>query len=391
MSFSGRYAYDQTAALSFPRLVGSEGEVRAREYIVNEMKRLGLEVEEEEFSASSFPTAVLARVIMLILSAPIALSAFLYYLGRPAGALVVVTGGILFGVIALKKLTRSFESFVKFGKTSPSKNITGRQGTKGFGNVVMMAHYDTKSQPFPVELRIIIYLMSGIGIFGGGLGVFILSLLDLLGVSVGGGGAIFTINVFALAISASLLFNSVNNYSDGALDNAAGVGVILGIAKAMRENPVEGLSFTYVATSAEELGLLGAEAWIKVHEKEFDRERTMFLNYDGPGAKSGPVIALLRFGIPVRDVAGYLGEFFREVVRERKVKNAGSLYLPFGASTDMIPAANAGFKVLNLGSLMRGVHTRKDRIDRISAESLELAGVIGLDVIKKFKDKIGGN
>ncbi len=394
MSFDGRYAYDQTAALSFPRLVGSEGEVRAREYIVKEMKRLGLQVEEEDFLASSFPVGVLTRVIMLVLSSPIALAAFLYYRGHPAWALAVATGGLLLGVMALNKLTRSFEPFIKYGRTFPSKNITGRQGSGGggkMGNVVVMAHYDTKSQPFPVEVRIFIYLLSGIGIFGGGVGVFILGLLDILGVGAGGGGAIFALSIFTVAISALLLFNSVQNHSDGALDNAAGVGVMLGIAKAMRDKPVEGLSFIYVATSAEELGLLGAEAWIKVHAKEYDHGKTMFLNYDGPGAKSGSVIALPRFGIPIRNVAGYLGNFFKEVIEEGKLTNARTLYLPFGATTDMIPVANAGFKVLNLGSMMRGVHTRKDRIDRISAEALELAGTIGLDVIEKFKRKMLGD
>ncbi len=151
---------------------------------------------------------------MLVLSSPIALAAFLYYRGHPAWALAVATGGLLLGVMALNKLTRSFEPFIKYGRTFPSKNITGRQGSGGggkMGNVVVMAHYDTKSQPFPVEVRIFIYLLSGIGIFGGGVGVFILGLLDILGVGAGGGGAIFALSIFTVAISALLLFNSFAN------------------------------------------------------------------------------------------------------------------------------------------------------------------------------------
>jgi len=60
-SRSGRRAFQFTAELSFPRLVGSPGERRARELITRKWESLGLQVETQEFQASDFAINTAAR------------------------------------------------------------------------------------------------------------------------------------------------------------------------------------------------------------------------------------------------------------------------------------------------------------------------------------------
>ena len=54
MSVDENNAYRITERLSFPRLVGSEGEQKAIKVVVDEFEKAGLEVKRESFETSFF-------------------------------------------------------------------------------------------------------------------------------------------------------------------------------------------------------------------------------------------------------------------------------------------------------------------------------------------------
>lgn len=389
MKFDGDYAYEITKSLSYPRMVGSDGEKKARDDIEKWMKEIGLETSREDFLASDFPMGVLARWVMLVISVPLLLSAVSYRAGLPAVTLIFA----LLTVASIWKTARianNFKDFLKYGRQVPTQNITGKFiPPQEKAHVVLMAHFDTKSQPFPIELRILAYLVSALANLIALIAVSAASVGALLGIWQPYGNSALIISIAAVLVSVSLVFNKVENKSVGSLDNAAGIGVILGIAKAWMEKPFSDIGLTVVATSAEEWGLQGAERWIEKHAPEYPKDKTIFLNYDGPGAKGGRIIITSRFGLPPREIAGAeLKQEFESACRELSIKNARDVYIPFGASTDMMPVSERGFRVLNLGSLSRGVHTVKDNMENIDAGELQKAGDIGLKVIQKFRSRI---
>lgn len=389
MRFDGQYAYDMTAKLSYPRMVGSDGNAKARDQIEEGMLAMGLGVVREDFNASTFVMGVMARGVMFVVAAPMFIGALSYKTGHPVTALIFALITLAVGWQS-SKVANDFKPFNKYGRQVPTQNVTGRlKGGEEMGHVALMAHFDTKSQPFPIEMRILAYLLGGLGVLVGAAWLLVASLGALLGLWHAGGNALFIVALIGTAISASLIWNKVENFSDGALDNAAGVGVIMGIAKAWAADPPEGLSLSVIATSAEEWGLQGAQQWIEKHAEELDPAKTIFLNYDSPGMKGGRILMTSTFGLPRLEISGpALKADFEAACRELSIQNAKDVYIPFGASTDMMPVSKRGFKVLNILSLARGVHTKRDNIRAIDPNELQKAGDIGIKVIERFKVRL---
>ena len=76
----------------------------------------------------------------------------------------------------------------------------------------------------------------------------------------------------------------------GANDNLTAVAVLVAIAEALRERPVEGLRVQLVSVGAEETLQGGIYGYCERHLAGMDRERTFFLNVETVG---GPSLALL--------------------------------------------------------------------------------------------------
>jgi Zn-dependent M28 family amino/carboxypeptidase len=167
-----------------------------------------------------------------------------------------------------------------------------------------------------------------------------------------------------------LQFNFTNNASDGALDNAAGIGILLELARqwqgSAKGNKRDDIMF--VATGAEELGLLGAIRFINKYAPSYDLGNTYFINLDGPGAK-GRIIYVTGFGIPPVRTCNKLRVLTGEIVREKL--SAGSLTLFVGAALDIIPVAARGFEAISIssGALSKpflAVHSKNDRIEMLT-------------------------
>lgn len=76
----------------------------------------------------------------------------------------------------------------------------------------------------------------------------------------------------------------VHKFVNGANDNGSGVTAILTLAQQYAQHPLESAEIIIVATGCEEVGTVGAQAFLEQHFDDFDRENTYVLNFDNVGA-----------------------------------------------------------------------------------------------------------
>lgn len=87
--------------------------------------------------------------------------------------------------------------------------------------------------------------------------------------------------VVVLGIAAVLLLQwGYGPYVPGAADNASGTAAVMALAEAWRDDPVDDVELVAVCAGCEEVGLLGAQAWIRSHRHALRATPTWFINID---------------------------------------------------------------------------------------------------------------
>jgi hypothetical protein len=229
--------------------------------------------------------------------------------------------------------------------------------TRGAGTTWLVAHLDSKSQPVPILVRV-----SGvIGLIVSVVAGLIVSLLQWRGADVtalwpwiGGTGILF-----ALPVSASV----VQARSPGALDDASGVGTVLMVAQSLPPHVPLGV----VLTSAEELGLAGARAWVQ------GRAPAAAINVDGVDDRGAIRLTWTR-----RAPRDLIERLTKSGSRERIAVRAGRL-LP-GALLDGVALADAGWDVVTVsrGTLatVARIHLPADSLAHLEGNGMVLAASI---------------
>jgi len=374
-------AYRITERLSFPRLIGTEGEKKAIEIVIDEFQKAGYKVIREEFETSFF-NWILARFIFLPLSAILILAAYLLMIS-PISSIFLSISLLLVGMYATRFSGSGEEPR---GKNYITENIYGKLISPDAKlDVLYMAHWDSKSQTFSSLLRIIIFIIA---IFG----ALILSLLNIIGGIISLTGNLdpnyywaVLISSIVVGIIASLnVFNKTGNESPGALDNAASVGVMLELARYFKANPPTHINLTFISTGSEELNLGGANAFIRNHKNELDPVRTYFINFDGIGGK-GIIRLITSYGFPKKSSSDKLNTLFLDVAKELGIV-CKSIWLPVGAWSDYMPVIKAGFEACWLASQgsMLNVHRASDNMETISKTGLKNALLLNIGVIEKL-------
>src|SRR5690606_25878620 len=131
-------------------------------------------------------------------------------------------------------------------------NLAASRGSAGEVRVWLLAHLASKPQPVPIAVRAVSLVTLSLTV----LAALSYAAWQVAGLSAGGGWAALAILAVASALPAAMC--GVGNRSPGALDNATGVAAALLAAAAL---PV-GRRLGVCLTSAEELGLAGARAWV---------------------------------------------------------------------------------------------------------------------------------
>lgn len=374
MKFDAQRAYQHIAQLAIPRAVGSEGEAKARAYIVEQLSTIGLRVEEESFHFTQFPAEVLPRLIFVASTIAVLIACWV----SPNHPLLagLLCDGVLVGVLALTRWQRSLEWLYNIGRKHTSKNVIATRNAVDDANfeLVFVAHYDSKSQLLPIAIRAGCYGIAFILLFGLAVLVTVpivlpVELPEVLIWTIGGGVC------FCLIL---LQFNFTQNRSPGAFDNASGVGVLLELARCLTgQVPPDQIRLTFLSTGAEEYGMCGALRYIQQHADRHSPKRTFVINIDGVGAV-GDIALITRYGVPTVVTSRQLGEAIRECGAQIGI-DAEDVYFPVGVGYDGIPIASRGFDTVTLSAGGFGwaalkIHSKNDGLELIDLDSLQRVG-----------------
>ncbi len=395
LSFDPRTALRYAEAMARPRLVGTAGEAAVREELANQLEAAGCRVERELFhfwNAANYALAL--QVLGAVVLAGLSLVRLISY---PAAAL-----GLLVMLVAVPFITKGSEWLSLIPDTRPdawctrllrraglvhaAQNLVATPkdapGSPDCKHLYLMAHYDSKSQPLPITVRAVLFMVLFGSIFGFILFTGLASFFSFLTPGV------FLMGLAVMGSGLPHLCNVVGNKSPGAIDNASAVGLVLHLAEVLANTPelCSGLRITYLLTSAEEVCLLGASAHVMRRREAFktataDR-KLLFLNFDGVGIKG-------RLAYDGRGGKTPRGELVR--LTEEAAQATGIHVTPFrllGALFDHIPFARRNLDamtLLSLGKASRTVHTPRDDIRQLHPCGFEKAGKLTLEIIRRWR------
>lgn len=393
MPFDPATALTYARALARPRLLGTgEDDIVAQE-ISDNLTRFGWRVERQPFE---FVTGVNQMVRLMVAAGEVFVLLIFWawgvsdWLSIPMAALLLA---LLFSIEGLLRAaegaslerTDSLLSRVcwQVGKRYRTANIIARftpsSGASPFGehewggasHLYLVAHFDSKGQFIPVVIRagLFFLLSTGVGVFASAtLLRAVFPALTSLGALAG---------IVALLAGVPLLLLDSNNHSSGAIDNASGLGLVLHLAECLAHDSTwrEKLDVTILITSAEELAVMGAAAYVRANLRALQAQTRFLhiLNFDGIGVKGRLNFA----GQP-----GRLWDATRQACAE--------LGLPLvrlglgGVMFDHIPFERHGLDALTLtsvGSASWYVHTVRDTVDQLDEEGFRQGGAVALRVI----------
>jgi hypothetical protein len=376
VEFEPEIALKYAASIARPRLVGTAEHEAVANELTAQLEQWGYHVERQPFEFSTALNALLA--LALFLNA--VCMAVMMMARQPAAAAIDVIMWVLAGLIG-----RSISSFAvisaqpswreriacRLGKRYTASNLVAMspQDDRSCRTLYLVAHYDSKSQRWPLVVRIALFTLLIPGTWFA-IGAALLNqtstVSDVLGLS-------------AATASALLVMSGTGNASPGAIDNASGVGTVLHLAEclAARSDWRERLRVIIVLTSAEELGLMGATAYVKKNVLQLQREEAIILNFDGVGI-DGEVQWV---GATSSDVARMIGAAAREAaIPIGRFRFIGALF-------DHIPFAQRGLDAASLiavGRASRSIHTARDTVDQLHVRGFDRAGRVALSAIENF-------
>jgi hypothetical protein len=389
MSIDGDNAYRITKRLAFPRLIGSEGEKKAIEVVLDEFRKAGYDKIYREKFTTSFYNWIAIRLLFLPIGFCLILLAISFYV-NPWISLILIGINTFVGYKALSMATSSEIKLMKNEENNyETENIyVDLKNNNSKGTIVFIGHWDSKSQSFSSSTRILIIIIAALGAIIILLLYLILSIIQLITHF-----QIILLNHILLGITIIIsgigilnFFNKTGNNSPGAYDNAAAVGVVIELAKYFKDNPNYNLDFIFLSTSSEELNLGGIKSFLKQHQNEFDKNSTYFINFDLIGGAE-LIRIISSFGIPRKVSSKKLNKLFLTSAEELDIR-AKDIYLPTGAWSDYMPVVQEGFEACWIASQpgLKLVHTKKDDMNLVSKESMKNTLLLCVEVVKKLNN-----
>jgi len=381
--FNGNWALKYVEEIAFPRRTGTQGEQKAAQTITRILKELGYETCEEDFCIPLAPWIWIKGV--LLISLLFLFTTWLTFEKIPFVA-VFLSGFFLLGVAVWERLWLYLGRWVVSGSMKrgmQSKNILAYlPGNEGGQPFYLVAHYDSKSQFLNPYLRTGFFLLGSAsgGIFIIWVWVFVIKSW------IGQGGFCIPLAIqvcFSLAVMMNLLllFTKIGNESDGAVDNASGVGVLLEVSRNLIIHKPSVINPTFLFTGAEEMGLLGSLMFRKRHGEEMVQKEALLINIDSVG-KEGRMRGCSSTALSKR--------WLRRVHEVAQEKGIRLQRLPFhrGILMDHLPFCSLGIPSISLTSISREgwhLHTQRDRFCLVKKEGLIEMGRLILDLIESFE------
>lgn len=242
------------------------------------------------------------------------------------------------------------------------------------GNLLFMCHLDSKGQRLPMKFRVFFFKLW---IFSSTCCLIIV----LLKIFIYGhlGFWLFIIGAVFLALNfiatAALCFNTTNNKSPGAIDNASGIVCVLELLTYYSDSKfrLNNYNLWFLFTGAEENGTMGARhLYNKV--KHLDKAKSFMLNFD-------------TIGRTLDVITDERGNFFFKNTKDFTITYHTPKRIRFARSDAYIFADKGigGFGVLDKNSY-RYAHSKEDTIDKVDVNLLNKL-LTHITIILKFVDK----
>ena len=309
-------------------------------------------MRERPFEYSQFPGRYGTPIAGAVLAIALAGSAWAGTAGRPGVALAILIVALAIVAITGGWMARRGVLTLPWKRES-AVNLEAVRGSPE-PRVWLVAHLDSKSQPVPILVRAAgISVLTLVWIAG-----LAIAVAQLTGATLA--SAWMPLAAVGLVASLPVLASVVGSASPGALDNASGVATVLCAAAAVPRARALGV----LLTSAEELGLAGARAWVG------GRSPAIAINVDGVD-DSGALTAMWSGGRPGMLISKLLTAS-RRAVRTVKVRRL----LP-GILVDAVALADAGWMTVTIsrggiGTLAR-IHRPRDRASAVRGDGIVVA------------------
>ena len=354
---------------AFPRLSGSTGNSRAIKLILQTLQNSQIQTQSQFFHISHFPVRFLGGALALEVAL---LAGRLLYPNLDLSAILL---------LAFAAALFTSQAWINLGvsrnvweSSEMDCNVVTEVLGSGDREILFLAHHDSKSQGLPLVVRISAFCALIVGHF-----------VALLPLFVTGNPTLTTVSTVAVwgALSLSLLLSVslvIGNNSFGAMDNASGVGVVLALAEAIKQSPVQGLRIRFLFTGEEELGLQGAYHYCKMTD---DVAETV-INVDTVGAGNWLWIY------------GSRGRLQVELRSAAKQSGLSLVRLPmlFGMLADHLPFVRSEKDAVTttlVSPALRFLHTAKDRSSILRLESFQTVSRMFEEWLHTTENHLGGS
>jgi len=349
--------------LSFgPRAVGSAAEKMTADFLADRFRQLNLNVIRQPFSTSMLPLTFVGKFL------PIVSMIVLYVVSQTFFAHPRLTILLLWVPLAMMWLclrfgARLFDRLMKKSNLT-TENIIGELPAESpdAPTLIVIAHYDSKSQSQPMAPRMLCVIIPLVVYIV----LAILALLLLLHISIPN-MLVMTLIVIAFVCHLNYLLNVSSNKSPGAIDNASGIGILMDLAEKLPAQLKNKVRLIFLASAAEELGLVGAAKFAQTWKHQLNLDRTQVVNFDSLGA--GGTVLLVTSG-RLKNPA------IREQIQtcfDRRGLKLRSFSFMIGAGMDHMPLARAGFTALSFTQAVKAggkIHSAKDNLDALNFSEL---------------------
>ena len=295
--------------ISFPRLSGTDHEENAFSIVKNKIEQLNLEPSVQNFSFTSFYPRIYQKVVF-VLSFLALLILYLNFEGifTYLSLIIILTIFLPFLIITRKpdkirigKEKISHNLYVKIPGNLESSEVNNDQDNDR-SNFLFLSHLDSKGQRLRTNYRVFFFKTWINSLIVCSIVIFIKNLI-LVQYSYW----LLIIGVFPLIINfiavIVLCYNTTNNKSPGAIDNASGIACVLELLNFYLDskNRLKNYNLWFIFTGAEECGTMGIRhLYEKI--KHLDRTKTFFLLFDTIGGN-------------IDVITGKRGAFFLKILK----------------------------------------------------------------------------
>lgn len=380
-------------SFAFPRLSGTEGEKKAFKIASQKVEALNLKPLIQDFSFSTYFGRIYPK-LAFILGFMVLFLLYLNFTTVVIPILLTVISiilGFLF-ILAIKpeaiKLPRvliSSNLYVKIGSNLKNGKVDTRYNDSLVPerSIFFICHLDSKGQRFSILYRVRIirtWVFSGI---------IVLIIVILKNLIFPWFPLIFYI-IGIVPIATNLcsaiifLFNTTDNKSNGAIDNASGIACVFELLSYFSnpETRLKHYNLWFVFTGAEECGTMGIRNFYQI-VKDLNKKESMIFNFDS--------IAKSTYFFPDRKTSNQVKTIFDMFVKNNRdlIIKTSPIKLPFGSHTDGYYLKKKNFHGIGFGDLecYEHIHSIHDTVDKVDVSLLKRLCETIIDNLIVFDDQ----